>query len=199
MVAGLKTGGRNNSNPRRILACLLTLLLIVGLAPGADSRSPYRPRKFPDPPPLPYTDAELNIIANIVDGEVGGITGSVTVVYADGTVAKADGTTLRQIHARVVHNQVRSELFPDTVRSCANLYWSSRYSDTSWRSSERWQRSREDAVFALLGFIDVPDNVFAATCDPYFSKRYPGYRLWAKVRWSTGWVSGAFYYYAYDP
>ncbi len=184
---------------RRVFAFLLALLLIFSLVPTAGALSPHRPRKLPAPPPLPYTDKELNVFANIVNGEVGGITGKVTVTYADGTVVKADGRTLRQIHTRVVHNQVRSSLFPDTVQRCAALYWSRRYADTAWRSSIQWKSCREDAVLALLGYEDVPDNVFAATCDPYFSDRYPVYSLWAKVRWDTGWVSGTFYYYAYTP
>jgi len=184
---------------RKGLSCLLALLLLLALAGSADARTPHRPRKFPPPPDIPYTDGEINTITNIVDGEVGGIFGIVSVTYADGSTQTADGSLLRMIHACVVHNQVQSSLFPDTVRGCAIRYWSSAYAGTGWRSSKQWQSCREDVVFAMRGLVDVPDNVFAATCDPYFARRYPSYRLWAKVRWNTGWVSGTFYYYAYAP
>ena len=180
---------------RRVFA--LALVLIVGYQTGI--RISNIPKNVQKTEPLPYTDGEINIFANIVDGEVGGITGVVTIVYANGTVRKADGYTLRRIHTRVVHNQVRSELFPNTVSRCAALYWSSSYTGTGRRSSERWQSCREYVISALRGFHEVPDNVFAATGDPYFSSRYPAYRLWAKVKWDTGWVSGTFYYYAYAP
>ena len=43
----------------------------------------------------------------------------------------------------------------------------------------------------------VPGNVFAATCDANFAGYYPGWYLWARVDWDTGWVSGTFFYYAY--
>lgn len=183
---------------RRLISCLSVLLLLFTLANPARARTPHRPRKFPPPPPIPYSEEEINTITNIVNGEVGEITGRVSITYADGSVQTGNGSILRMIHTRVVHNQVQSSLFPDTVRGCAVQYWSRAYAGTGWRSSKQWQSCREDVVFALRGLVDVPDTVFAATCDPYFARRYPSYRLWAKVRWNTGWVSGTFYYYAYE-
>jgi hypothetical protein len=176
---------------------LFTLLVLWLLTVNAYALSPARPRPLPEPPELPYTESEINTIANVVNGEVGGISGTVTIYYPDGAVVEADGQTLRRIHARVVDNQVRHELFPDTVRRCVALYWTPSYAATSWRTSEQWQRCRTDTLMALYGLIDVPDTVLAATCDPRFAERYDGYKLWAKVKWNTGWTHGTFYYYQY--
>lgn len=173
------------------------MLALWLLTVNAYALSPARPRPLPPLPELPYTDGEINMITNTVNGEVGGISGTVTIYYPDGTVAEADGQTLRRIHARVVDNQVRSDLFPSTVRSCVRKYWSKGYSGTGWRSGAQWQHCRNDVLWALYGFVDVPDNVLAATCDPGFAERCDGYKLWAKVRWNTGWTSGTFYYYQY--
>lgn len=178
----------------RIATVLVFLWL---LTVNAYALSPVRPRPLPPLPELDYTESEINMIANVVNGEVGGISGTVTIYYPDGTVVESDGQTLRRIHARVVDNQVHSDLFPDSLRSCISLYWTPSYTATGWRSSEQWQRCREDALAALYGLIEVPDNVLAATCDPRFAERYTGYGLWAKVRWDTGWTSGTFYYYQY--
>lgn len=180
---------------RRVLCLWLALWL---LTVNAYALSPARPRPLPPLPELPYTESEINMIANTVNGEVGGICGTVTIYYASGDTVEADGQTLRRIHARVVDNQVRHELFPDSLRRCLALYWTEAYTGTGWRSSAQWQRCREDALAALYGLIEVPDNVLAATCDPRFAERYDGYELWAKVRWDTGWVSGTFYYYAWE-
>ena len=179
----------------RIGACLLALWL---LTVNAYALSPARPRPLPPHNEILYTEGELNMMANVVRGEVGGISGTVTIYYPDGTVVEADPCMLHKIHARVVDNQVRSELFPSTVRSCVRQYWSKNYSGTSWRSDAQWKHCRNDVLLALWGFIDVPDTVLAATCDPYFAERYTAYRLWAKVRWDTGWVSGTFYYYEWE-
>ena len=179
----------------RISTVLLALWL---LTVNAYALSPARPRPLPPLPELDYTEGEINMIANVVNGEVGGISGTVTIYYANGETVDADGQTLRRIHARVVDNQVHSELFPDSVRSCISLYWTPSYTATSWRTSAQWQRCREDALAALYGLIEVPDNVLAATCDPGFAERYDGYELWAKVRWDTGWTHGTFYYYAWE-
>lgn len=184
-------------NVRRWIAALIVLLILFAISCRVCALSPARPRPLPELPELPYTDAELNMMANVVNGEVGGISGAVTIYYPDGTVLEADGQTIRRIHARVVDNQVRSELFPDTVRRCVALYWSSAYTGTGRRTSEQWQHCRQDVMWALWGCVDIPDNVLAATCDPYFADRYPAYSLWAKVRWDTGWTSGTFYYYQY--
>lgn len=145
-----------------------------------------------------YTDAELNMIANVVNGEVGGIaSASAILTYADGSQLWTDGFTLRLIHARIVDNQVRSSLFPSSVLDCVRQCWSWSYTGTGWRDNAQWQGCREAVVNALNGGISVPGNVYAATCDPYFASYYPGWRLWVRVDWSTGWYSGTFYYYQY--
>lgn len=176
----------------RIATVLLALWL---LTVNAYALSPARPRPLPEPPELDYTESEINMITNTVNGEVGGISGTVTIYYASGETVESDVQILRRIHARVVDNQVRHELFPDTVRQCVALYWSRAYTGTDWRTSEQWQHCRTDALMALYGLIDVPDTVLAATCDSHFAERYDGYKLWAKVRWDTGWTHGTFYYY----
>ena len=145
-----------------------------------------------------YSDSEINMIANVVSGEVGGIAGaSVVLTYADGSQTWTDGYTLRMIHARIVDNQVRSSLFPSSVRSCVGQCWSTGYTGTAWNSSTQWQSCREAVVEALGGGISVPSNVYAATCDSGFASYYPGWRLWARVDWDTGWFAGTFYYYCY--
>lgn len=185
---------------RSILWCVATILAVLilfAVTLKVFALSPARPRPLPPVPELDYTEGEINMIANVVNGEVGGICGTVTIYYPDGTVVDADGQTLRRIHARVVDNQVHHELFPDSLRRCLALYWTKAYTATNWRNNAQWLRCREDALAALYGLIDVPDNVLAATCDPYFADRYQAYKLWAKVRWDTGWTSGTFYYYQY--
>ena len=144
-----------------------------------------------------YSDADLNTITNVVNGEVGGISGTVILTYADGSQLWTDGSTLRMIHARIVDNQVNSSLFPSTVQGCVSQCWSTSYNGTAWRDSAQWQSCRQAVVDALSGGILVPCNVYAATCDGAFASYYPGWRLWARVDWSTGWVFGTFYYYAY--
>ena len=151
-----------------------------------------------------YSDAEINMIANVVNGEVGGMTGTCVLTYADGSQLWADASVLRWIHARVVDNQVQSGMFPATVSGCVGAYWSASYTGTGWRDSAQWQSCRAAVVEALGGTGDpspsgawVPGNVYAATCDPWFASYYPGYYLWARIDWDTGWRSGTFYYYAY--
>ena len=186
------------NRPARWLAVtIIALLLMVFATVRAFALSPAQIPPLPPHNKIPYTDGEINMIANVVNGEVGGITGTVTLTYADGTTVTADACLLHKIHARVVDNQVRHELFPDNVKRCAALYWSKGYSGTGWRTSAQWQHCRQDALWALYGFVDVPDTVLAATCDPYFAERYTAYKLWAKVKWNTGWVSWTFYYYQY--
>ena len=185
---------------RSVRWCIFTMLamLILFLATvRVFALAPARAIPLPPHNEIPYTDAELNMIANVVNGEVGGISGTVTIYYSDGTVVEVDACLLHQIHARVLDNQVRSDLFPNTVRQCVALYWSRAYTATGWRTSEQWQRCRTDTLLALYGLIDVPGNVLAATCDPYFADKYTGYALWAKVKWDTGWTHGTFYYYQY--
>ena len=152
-----------------------------------------------------YTDAEINEITNVVNCEVGGIGGaSVVLTFADGSQLLTGGYALRRIHACVVDNQVKSGLFPATVDGCVRQCWSTAYASTGWRESRQWQSCREAVVEALcdmadvgIGHYGVPDNVYAATCDGVFSSYYPGWHLWARVDWDTGWYSGTFYYYQY--
>lgn len=180
--------------------CVITIIVVLILffaTLRVFALSPGRPTPLPPLSEINYTDAELNMIANVVNGEVGGITGTATITYADGTVVEADACLLHKIHARVLDNQVRSDLFPDSLRSCISWCWTSAYTSTAWKTSSQWQHCRNDALLALYGLVEVPDNVLAATCDPRFAERYTGYALWAKVRWDTGWTSGTFYYYQY--
>lgn len=192
---------KRHSRTKRLLTAplvgLLAALTFATVPFQTFALSPARPRPLPEPPELPYSDSELNMITNVVNGEVGGITGTATITYADGSTVDVDACLLHIIHARVLDNQVKSEIFPDSLRTCISWYWTSAYTATGWRTSERWQHCRQDVLFALWGCVDVPDNVLAATCDPYFADRYPTYSLWAKVKWDTGWVSGTFYYYQY--
>ena len=180
---------------RRAVCLVLAICL---LTVNAAALSPAMPPPLPPLPELDYTEGEINMIANAVNGEVGGITGSVTMTYADGTTVEADACLLHKIHARVLDNQVRSDLFPDSLRTCINWYWTSAYTATGWRTSAQWQHCRNDVLLALYGLVEVPDNVLAATCDPYFADKYTGYKLWAKVCWDTGWTHGTFYYYAWE-
>lgn len=144
-----------------------------------------------------YTEEELNIIANTVNGEVGGITGTILITYCDGSQEYVDGSRIRYIHAAVIDNQVKSNLFPNNLRSCVSQCWSTKYLSTSWKSSTQWQTSRTDAIYSLDNCSDIPNNVFAATCDSRFANRYTSFKLWARVDWDTGWYSGTFYYYTY--
>ena len=144
-----------------------------------------------------YSDAEINEITNVVNGEVGGIGGaSVVLTYADGSQLYTDGYALRRIHACVVDNQVRSGLFPSTVDGCVRQCWSWLYAVTNWRTDAQWQSCREAVAEALSGGAGVPSNVYAATCDPAFASYGAGWYLWARVDWDTGWYSGVYYYYA---
>lgn len=158
--------------------------------------SPSRPRPLPKVPELPYSENEINIIVNTVNGEVGGITGTAILTYADGTTVEVDSSILRRIHARVVDNQVKSDMFPNAVKTCVSWYWSSSYTYVSSTKSDQWERCYIDVLYALYWKDDVPRTVLAATCDPYFANRYTMYTLWAKVTWNTGWTYGTFYYYA---
>ena len=144
-----------------------------------------------------YCDSDLNIIANIVNGEVGGIIGNVTLTYYDGSVVTDDACVLHKIHAQIVDNQVNSDMFPSTVYKCANKCWSSSYAKTGERSSSQWKHCKADVIDALSSDGRIPNNVFAATCDSKFAQKYSGYHLYAKVNWNTGWTKGTFYYYYY--
>jgi len=66
------------------------------------------------------------------------------------------------------------------------------------KTEEQWLHCREDVIIALEGDTDLPNNVFAATCDPNFAKNHKGWSLFAKINWNTGWTSGTFYYYQYN-
>lgn len=182
---------------RWIVVTIIAMLLMVFATIKSFALSPAQTIPLPPHNEITYTNDELNMIANVVNGEVGGITGTATITYADGTVVEADACLLHMVHAKVVDNQVRHELFPDTLLSCVRQYWSNGYSGTIWRTNEQWQHCRNDVIVSLATDINVPNNVLAATCDPYFADRYQQYSLWAKVRWDTGWTSGTFYYYQY--
>ena len=176
---------------RRLLGIILfvivcSLLVFTAYAEDGDSCSECG-----------YSDDDINIISNIVNGEVGGICGTVTLTYYDGTQLYADACVLHKIHAQIVDNQVNSSMFPDTVYGCAVQCWSSAYSKTGARTSSQWQHCKDDVIEALSSYDRIPSNVFAATCDSRFAQKYSGFYLYARVDWSTGWVSGTFYYYSY--
>lgn len=182
---------------RKLLTILLAVVVAASCAVTASALAPAKVKKIEPLNDSGYSDADLNTITNVVNGEVGGIVGTVVLTYADGTQLWTDACTLHKIHARVVDNQVKSSLFPSTVQGCVSQCWSWSYTGTDWRSSTQWQHCRQDVVDALTGGISVPSNVYAATCDANFASWYPGYYLWARVDWDTGWYSGTFYYYAY--
>lgn len=187
-----------NRSIRWCILAMLAMLILFLATVRVFALAPARPIPLPPHEKIEYSDAELNMIANVVNGEVGGITGTATITYADGTTVEADACLLHMIHARVLDNQVQSDLFPDTLRTCINWYWTSAYTSTAWKTSSQWQHCRNDVLLALYGLVDVPDNVLAATCDPHFAERYTGYELWAKVKWDSGWTHGTFYYYAWE-
>ena len=145
----------------------------------------------------PYSDGDINIIARIVNGEVGGIIGDVTLTYPDGSKLITDACTIHKIHARIVDNQVNSDMFPNSVAKCAKQCWSSSYANTNYSSSSQWQHCREDVLSVFADDFYIPSNVFAATCDPRFAQKYSGFHLYARVDWNTGWLKGTFYYYYY--
>lgn len=176
---------------KKIFVLFLFLALCITLAPQAHSEAVIEQVTA-------YTDSEINQITNVVNGEVGGITGTVVLTYADGSQLYTDACTLHKIHACIVDNQVKSSLFPSSVSGCVNQCWSSAYTGTAWNSSTQWEHCREDVQDALEGGFYVPSNVYAATCDASFASYYPGWYLWARVDWNTGWVRGTFYYYCYE-
>lgn len=183
---------------RRLCAAVLCAALLVT---GASAMAPAKQKIIlatgVEQAAETYPDADINTIANVVNGEVGGISGTVILTYADGSQLWTDGSTLRMIHARIVDNQVKSSIFPSTVQGCVSQCWSTSYTGTAWRESTQWQSCRQAVVDALAGGISVPSNVYAATCDANFASYYPGWYLWARVDWDTGWYSGTYYYYAY--
>lgn len=150
-------------------------------------------------PALSFTDEEINYITNMVRGESGGIIGTATITYANGTSVIVDACILHQWHAAIVKNMVNSSTFPSTVKKCINQCFSSTYTYSSnYRTDSQWQHCRNDVVNALTYDTGLPSNVYAATCDPYFAQYYPGWYLFARVDWNTGWYSGTFYYYQYN-
>ena len=185
---------------RKLIALMIVYVLVMTcMIPAALALSPSDPvPKRSNDTPSTYSDADLNMIANVVNGEVGGISGTVVLTYADGSQLWTDGCMLHKIHARIVDNQVRSSAFPSTVYDCVGQCWSWGYTGSGWNNSTQWQHCREDVLAALDGEVSVPDNVFAATCDANFASYYPGWSLWARVDWDTGWCSGTFYYYKFN-
>ena len=174
----------------------LILLISMLLTISVNALSPAKLIKL-EPVDIGYSDEEINIITNVVNGEVGGLCGTIILTYADGSQVYTDGSTIHMIHAKVIDNQVKSSMLPSTVYECVKQYWSSGYTGTAWRNSSQWQECRQDVLKALAGDIDVLDNIFAATCDPYFCQKYTKYELYARVDWDTGWCSGTFYYYTF--
>ena len=151
-----------------------------------------------------YSDSEVNMITNVVMHEVGGIYGKgvyVKIIYPNGTVESYTSTNLLHcLHAQVLANQLNSDVYPDTLKDCIRLYWMPGLENENYYSKRNatWQDCREDVIATLSEDPAIPDNVFGATCDPYFASRYPGWKLYATVYWNTGWVSGTFYYYSYN-
>jgi len=145
-----------------------------------------------------FTDEEINMITNMVRGESGGIIGNVTVTYANGYIITADACVVHKYHAKIVENMYNSPIFPNNVSNCIKQCFSSSYATTNYRTEEQWLHCREDVIIALEGDTDLPNNVFAATCDPNFAKNHKGWSLFAKINWNTGWTSGTFYYYQYN-
>ena len=184
---------------KKIVLLFLSLACLLSMSMHSVALSPVRiPSNDFAAPSCCYTDAEINEITNVVSGEVGGIGGaSVVLTFADGSQLFTNGYTLRLVHARIIDNQVKSSFFPSTVDGCVRQCWSPAYTGTVWRDSAQWQSCREAVVDAFAGGINVPCNVYAATCDPAFASYAPGWYLWARVDWDTGWCSGEFYYYCY--
>lgn len=149
------------------------------------------------------SNEEIDMVANVVMHEVGGIYGNnayVTITYANGQFATYNGSCiLHKIHAQVLLNQYNSSMFPSSLASCIRNYWMSglEYSGYYSSSNSTWQHCRNDVIDILNNGFSIPSNVYAATCDPYFATWYPGYYLYATVYWNTGWFSGTFYYYQY--
>lgn len=149
------------------------------------------------------SNEEIDMVANVVMHEVGGIYGSnayVTITYANGQSVTYNGSCiLHKIHAQVLLNQYNSSMFSSSLASCIRNYWMSglEYSGYYSSSNSTWQHCRNDVIDILNNGFSIPSNVYAATCDPYFATWYPGYYLYATVYWNTGWFSGTFYYYQY--
>lgn len=189
-----------------VLVCLVIFVASCSLTAFADEtnawRSPVRISRFDIYDNCGgFTNDEIDLIANVVTHEVGGINGYVSITYANGeTATYNNGCVLHKIHARVLINQYNSSLFPDSLSSCISRYWLSglEYSGYYSYSNSTWQHCREGVLDAVSNDLDVPSNVYAATCDPYFASTYPGYSLYATVYWNTGWYSGVFYYYQYN-
>lgn len=149
------------------------------------------------------SNEEIDMVANVVMHEVGGIYGSnayVTITYANGQSVTYNGSCiLHKIHAQVLLNQYNSSMFPSSLASCIRNYWMSglEYSGYYSGSNSTWQHCRNDVIDILNNGFSIPSNVYGATCDPYFASYYSGYSLYATVYWNTGWHSGTFYYYQY--
>lgn len=151
-----------------------------------------------------FTEDEIDMITSVVMHEVGGLYGSnssVTITYANGYSETYYGTCLiHKIHAQVLINQYHSSLFPSSLSRCISLYWDAGLTNTNYynKNNSTWQHCRADVLDVLTSGGNLPNNVFGATCDPYFAQRYSGYSLYASVYWNTGWYSGTFYYYQYN-
>ena len=148
------------------------------------------------------SEEQIDMITNVVMHEVGGLSGiNITLVYANGTTIDYSGTNfIHKVHARVLLNQYNSSLFPSSLSKCISYYWASYLANSNYYShnNETWKTCRQDVLEELSSGPIIPNNVFGATCDPYFASYYPGYSLYATIYWNTGWYSGVFYYYQYN-
>ena len=149
------------------------------------------------------SETDLDIIANVIKHEVGDLYGpgsNITITYADGRVETyTDSCIIHYYHAKAVINMYNSSLFPSTVSQCVYRYWATYLSNANYynKNNTTWQHCRQDAIQVATYGCSLPDNVFGATQDPNFASKYPMYRKYATVQWSTQWISGTFYYYEY--
>ena len=97
-------------------------------------------------------------------------------------------------------SQSSSNIFPSSLSKCISWYWDPSLTSINYynRNNSTWQHCRDDVLDVVLSGGNIPSNVFAATCDPYFATYYPQYSLYASIYWSTGWYTGTFYYYQYN-
>ena len=151
-----------------------------------------------------FTEEEIDMITNVVMHEVGGFYDtniSITATYADGRAEIYSSSNLiLQYHAQVLINQYNSSIFPNSLSKCIINYWSRYLANPYYynHNNTTWQYCRDQVVYVINNGCNLPDNVYGATCDPYFSSRYDRYSQYAKVYWETDWKYGTFYYYEYN-
>ena len=90
------------------------------------------------------TDDQIDMVANVVMHEVGGLYGSgvtILVTYANGTSIDYSGTDIiHKIHAQVLLNQYNSSLFPSSLSKCISQYWANYLTNTNYYSHNNSQR-----------------------------------------------------------